>query len=569
MVKNIKELSFNYNFKNKKKVYYADGWCLKDYFFNEQFNNKILNAYYKSNSKKKHYNNCKKYKKIIKKKFFKVLNLHHVVNYSDRQWEILLGHWLNRCIELLYNRFHQVDFILKNYNIEKFYLIKSNAKFSCKNSKDYILCCQDSIFNDKINFEILKFFSLEKKVHFIKKKSQIKKEINFKSNLLKSTLIKILNFIGFKNNIFVIDSYLSNYENLIFQVFYLKQFPKIWKSPILKDINEDEELRNKLSNIYNIKKKNNFLRFFLRTIFKIIPRVYLEGFKLNNKTVLESNWPKNPKLVFTANAFDTNEFFKFWLINNIKKTKYYSIQHGANYGVSKFDVNPSIEEYTSDKFITWGYKNYKTQIKGPNIKLKKKINRINDVNDNMVLFLKPSPRRDFLWNDSLEFKIHINENIKFIKSLSELNRSKLQVKKHFTKEFYNFDVKKILNLKIDKVKFSEQSYQELIKTKKLFLFINFHSTGFLETLSYNIPCIYVKDTYSEFRSDYLNDLKKLGKVNIYFNSSTKAVKFINKNYSDLYKWWNNKSVQRARKIFINKYSKNSENKLRELSNLIK
>jgi len=222
----------------------------------------------------------------------------------------------------------------------------------------------------------------------------------------------------------------------------------------------------------------------------------------------------------------------------------------------------------SDKFITWGYKNYKTQIKGINIKLKKKINRSNHVNDNMVLFLKPSPRRDFLWNDSLEFKIHINENIKFIKSLSELNRSKLEVKRYSTKEFYNFDVKKILNLKIDKVKFSEQSYQELIKTKKLFLFINFHSTGFLETLSYNIPCIYVKDTYSEFRSDYLNDLKKLGKVNIYFNSSTKAAKFINKNYSDLYKWWNNKSVQRARKFFINKYSKNCENKLRKLSDLI-
>ena len=130
---------------------------------------------------------------------------------------------------MLYNRFHQVDFILKNYNIEKFYLIKSNAKFSCKNSKDYILYCQDNIFNDKINFEILNFF-FRKKSTFHKKKFQTKKQINFKLNLIKSTVIKILNFIGFKNNIFVIDSYLPIYENLIFQLFYLKQFPKIWKS---------------------------------------------------------------------------------------------------------------------------------------------------------------------------------------------------------------------------------------------------------------------------------------------------------------------------------------------------
>ena len=72
--------------------------------------------------------------------------------------------------------------------------------------------------------------------------------------------------------------------------------------------------------------------------------------------VKKSIWPQNPRVVVTANAFDTNEYFKFWLVNKIKKIKYYTIQHGANYGVSKHDINPSIEELTSDKFITWDLK---------------------------------------------------------------------------------------------------------------------------------------------------------------------------------------------------------------------
>ena len=99
----------------------------------------------------------------------------------------------------------------------------------------------------------------------------------------------------------------------------------------MKDIDEDKPLRDKLSNVYSFRDKDKFLNFFFKILFKIIPRVYLEGFKINKLEVKKSIWPQNPRVVVTANAFDTNEYFKFWLVNKIKKIKYYTIQHGANY----------------------------------------------------------------------------------------------------------------------------------------------------------------------------------------------------------------------------------------------
>jgi putative transferase (TIGR04331 family) len=568
MVKKIKELSFNYHFSRNKKVFYADGWCLKNKLFDNLNDNKIITSYYKTSDKDKHYKKCKGYKKIIRKRVFKILNAHHLERYSDRQWEILIGHWLNRFIELIYNRYHQLKFILENFSVEKFYLIKSQEKYSTRNSKDYILSCQKGTFNDKLNLELLKFFSLEKKITFLKQKKINNNEKILRSSFFKNFIINFLNIIPTKQKYFIIDPYMSQLENITFQFLYLKQFPKIWKSPNLKDIDEDKSLRDQLSHIYNFRDKDEFLNFFFKILFKIIPRVYLEGFKSNKLAVKKSIWPQNPKVVVTANAFDTNEYFKFWLVNKVKKIKYYTIQHGANYGVAKHDVNPSIEELTSDKFITWGYKNYPAQVKGFNIKLIKKINRDKQTQDKIILFLKPSPRRDFLWNDSLEFKTHLNANIKFIQKLNREIKFKLVIKKHFAKEFYNFDVEKILNKKFNKLNFTKENYNDLIKSNKLFLFINIHSTGFLETLSYNIPCLYVKDTYYEYKTDYLKDLKKLSKVNIYFETLEEASKFVNENYHNLSKWWDKKSLQKQRLLFVNKYSKLSKNKLRDLFKLI-
>ena len=129
---------------------------------------------------------------------------------------------------------------------------------------------------------------------------------------------------------------------------------------VTKDANY--EARNKLSNKIIVDKKNSIEYLSHKLLFHLLPICYLEGFTQMNQTVGGLPWPKSPKFIFISNSFHSDEIFKLWTANKTKNgSKYYVGQHGNNYGTSKF-LNPSIEEDTSDVFLTWGWSNNKKEV---------------------------------------------------------------------------------------------------------------------------------------------------------------------------------------------------------------
>ena len=65
---------------------------------------------------------------------------------------------------------------------------------------------------------------------------------------------------------------------------------------------------------------------------KFLPKSYLENYTIyksfvNNKT----NWPNNPKVIFTSNSHFTNDPFKIWLAEKERKIKFIVGQHGNGY----------------------------------------------------------------------------------------------------------------------------------------------------------------------------------------------------------------------------------------------
>ena len=86
----------------------------------------------------------------------------------------------------------------------------------------------------------------------------------------------------------------------------------------------------------------------------MIPICYLEGFDEVKANATALGFPKNPEVIFTSNNFDTDEEFKSWVVDKLKKgSKYVIGQHGSNYGVDNLE-SPFVEEITADRFITWG-----------------------------------------------------------------------------------------------------------------------------------------------------------------------------------------------------------------------
>ena len=70
----------------------------------------------------KRYGFCEKiYKKLIID-LKKELNRVHNLNYSVRSWDIIIGRWLRDLIQISYKSYLELNYVLKNYKVNKFYI---------------------------------------------------------------------------------------------------------------------------------------------------------------------------------------------------------------------------------------------------------------------------------------------------------------------------------------------------------------------------------------------------------------------------------------------------------------
>jgi putative transferase (TIGR04331 family) len=74
----------------------------------------------------KDHENLKKFKTEIYPQIFNILNQVHEVKYSDRYWQIIVGDWLVRCVDLIYNRIMTLHNCLENYQISGVTLISNH-----------------------------------------------------------------------------------------------------------------------------------------------------------------------------------------------------------------------------------------------------------------------------------------------------------------------------------------------------------------------------------------------------------------------------------------------------------
>lgn len=98
----------------------------------------------------------------------------------------------------------------------------------------------------------------------------------------------------------------------------------------------------------------------------LCPKSFLEGFQEVRGTSRACAFPETPSFVLTGTGFDgKDDILRVHLaLATARKTRFVVNQHGANYGTS-FLRGVTVEEETSDFFITWGWtreKNFGTYL---------------------------------------------------------------------------------------------------------------------------------------------------------------------------------------------------------------
>jgi len=155
----------------------------KDFYINKNIKNNILIAKPFLNSQKEKklaFEECEKIYQKILTDISKSLNKFHLVELTQRSWEIIFGNWLRFFVWLCFERFNHLSSIFNNNKIKKVYFSKNNEFiFATNKTSDISYSSIDDQWNNNLYFEIFNFLEISKNKDiqvFIKKHSIKSKE---------------------------------------------------------------------------------------------------------------------------------------------------------------------------------------------------------------------------------------------------------------------------------------------------------------------------------------------------------------------------------------------------------
>lgn len=512
-----------------------------------------------------------------------IMNQYHGTAHDLRFWKILIGHWFQRYLKVVFNRVKTLEQCEKLYKLSGMAILDNNFKLPAKDSNSAIWSFNDDSWNNKLYAQILNFldnksYPIEKitsdagegfKLAFPKKRNSIKQIVR---RLIYFQLDYLSRFFTKNDDAFIINSYLQRVESMKLHL-ELKQVPNFFND---QEINQKEIPNNVLRNSLSDKlagevKEDILFQIIKKLVFELMPICYLESYSSLIKKVQKLPWPANPKFIFTSNDFDRNELFKLYTANKVEAGfKYITGQHGNNYGTYRY-MKPSIEELTSDKFLTWGWTDGLPQHTPAFIfKEKQQQTKLFNPSGGLLLIEDMLYHRMDTWDRDYEFKSCFENNKKFVGKLNKKVRESLVIRVHPSQELLRSFAELRWNDYDSKINVNSGGVpiKKLVAKSRLVIHA-FDSTGILETLTQNIPTLaFWENDLDHLRDSALPYYQVLIDAGIIHLTSDSVSSKTNEIWDDIEAWWRTDTVQDARIIFCERYSKLSQNHSRDLIKLL-
>ena len=97
-----------------------------------------------------------------------VLNEYHSTNFEKRYWQILLGHWLRRYINVMLNRKNTLEQCLKKYNVSMVSLFTDdNYELATDNTISALWAFNDDQWNNVLYKKLFKYLDINIPINFI------------------------------------------------------------------------------------------------------------------------------------------------------------------------------------------------------------------------------------------------------------------------------------------------------------------------------------------------------------------------------------------------------------------
>lgn len=535
---------------------------------------KILSNTYPTNNVIEEYRAARVH---IEKLVYEQLNKYHSERKSDRYWKIIMGHWIRRVSDMtLYKSKLIIDSVVFYKPCQVTLLDFDYSEFSCFGSEEWLYKSESLVWDSNIYNIIYNNSSLLRNVKLVL--SKIPQDIKDKEIFIP---LKQEKFRYLKKNIrFLLHKLIPNSLPVVFSTYFtfkqevklcigLKTLPKTFNfaNCSVTSSNYDYQGRIKLASSIKQYLDCELHRAIVDVLILTMPKCFLEDYHKLKESAHKQYAPRKPKFIITANAYDTNEIFKFWTALKVEEgAKYFVVQHGNNSGTHSF-LSPSNEEEISDQFFTWGWMDKYQEKYIPMCIVSGLKSRSSHATKNFITVLQ-EPR--------LKLSLPLNSYDRWISSYESQSRLILGIDKNtnlLIKAKKSSDNNSFERLKEDfpwiQSVSSDTQLSGLMNLSKLVVHM-YDSTGLYECLAANKPTVaFFAYGFQSLRRECYDAFFELYKMKVIFFDIDLLAEHINKVEKDIFVWWNSYRLQEARRCFCRKYARPSRDSVDELTCLIR
>ena len=492
-----------------------------------------------------------------KKQLTKVFNEIHNTKYSENYWGLIIHYWIYHLVLVLRYKYINLKKIREKYkkNLYINYTKFNSIFFSTQTWRI------ESLDNHELHHYLCAIIGKELGIEVIKKnKKEIlletyKSKISVGDYFLNSIIFLFRSYVHLFKPTTIIDGYFGK-KNSFF--IFLKSFGKVIFLPsklFFYKRKYNFKINHSLRRKIKVKEKDKFDKIFNKIVGEFTPTTLVESYNLikNENKNLSGKIDK----IGSGIGILQNENFKIIAAHILlkKKSKLLIFQHGGAASINqKYSF---IRDKIEDKYCNKNY--YWSNKKGLGQHYFSKLDKIDNFNlkKNKRILIVKNIERFYMDPGGLDKSRHLtlNCNYDFFNNLSSECKSNTFVK-FFPWRSSNLSKKFLISKFGKKINFLDiySSKEEYYRSK--LLIIDTISTAFYEALYIGIPFILIYDVnLNKFQNDFKQKLKELKKLNIIHSSAKSAAFFVNKNYNNLFDWWNfvenNKKFKKIKKNIIN------------------
>jgi len=501
------------------------------------------------------------------------LNNVHRVNHSVRYWRIVVGLWLLGFIHVLYDRYQSILAAAEYGTVKSTLIDRSDGTRYVP--RDFSVFSIWATENDEYNYYLYsRIIEYVNRIpfefaDFARQRILLLDNVHNLGNgpfLIKKIVKKLLQLPKHFNEIVLVQTGLS-VKDIIRLQLSLGQPPYLVYSEEIttkSKINLDLRSRIKLRS-----SDDRFRRLLSSMIVEQIPTLYVEGYANMNRMSLKA-YPRHPKVIFNAVAFNANERFKFWSADNVdRNVKLLGCQHGGLYGSGILSAPEDHQIKICDTFYTWGWKSDSYENTKPLAAARLNTTRktIRPKKGGRFLLVENAiPRFSFIPEmlcASSGYLSYLDEQYRFVMALSTKSKELLLVRLYI--HDYQLSQKDRWTSKFAEIECSQASESIIDQYNKSSLCIGtYNATVYLETFAANFPTVlFWNAEHWKIRASAQPYFDVLRKVGVLHYTPEEAADKVNEISGDPISWWEQPDIQEAKDQFCLQFARTSDKWLEE------